>query len=156
MDRFALDLTLEVVEGSTHNLGDLTLWCRLRANTYNPLQPRPQLDALVRTNEQWSPMTVHAPGIGNEQVWLLVGHLIVLRWPGRELDVSAVETSLAGAQELRLRAQLNGKDGELRLTLQYGGLQGPDAEDLRKLLRVLVNTAGLPSQERWISGTSPP
>lgn len=38
MERFALDLSLELVKSSTHGLGGLTLWGRLRGNTYNPAQ----------------------------------------------------------------------------------------------------------------------
>ena len=153
MERFALDLALEVVEGSIHNLGDLTLWCQLRANTHNPLQPRPKLLALWRTSEHWSPPTVSEPAIGNEQVADLINHLQALNWPGRELQVSAAETSLAGVQAVRFWVCFNGREGELRLALQYGGWSGADAEGLRNVLRALVALGGLPSQEQWIIGT---
>ena len=153
MDQFALELSLEVVEGSTHNLGDLTLWCQLRANTYNPLQPRPQMVALWRTHENWSPPAVSEPEIRNEQVSYLIKHLQTLAWPGRELQLSAVEAPLAGVQAVRLWIRLDGREGELRLELQYGGLAGADAEGVRNVLRALVELGGLPSQEHWIVGT---
>ncbi len=43
---YALDLSLEVLEGSSHNLGNLTLWLRIMANTFNPMRPGPKVVGL--------------------------------------------------------------------------------------------------------------
>jgi len=153
VERFALELSLGVVEGATHNLGSLMLWCWLRANTYNPLGPRPECVVLHRGEGSWSPPAVREPAVSNEQVGALVGRLRSLGWPARELRVSVVESPLAGTQEVRFRVWLDGQERELRLALQYAGLDGPDADGLRGVFRSITELAGLPDQERWIAGT---
>jgi hypothetical protein len=153
MEPYALDLSLEVVQSSTHNLGDLTLWCRLRANTYNPMRPRPNLVTVYRRPESWSPPICIEPHVDPNQIDALVAQLRAMNWPGRSLQLGAVETPLTGTQELRLRVELDGLQSDLRLTLFYGGMTGPDAGALTAVLRSTAALAGLPNQDAWLLGT---
>lgn len=155
MNQFALDLSLEVIEGSTHDLGTVTLWCRLRANTFNPTRLRPQLTYLWRTQSDGNAVMCDEPVISNAQLAPLVSQLTALEWPGRELRVKATDTPLAGVQEVRLWATLNGQESEARLVLRYGGWNGPDADALRKFCGIVTGFGGLPSQEHWVNGTWP-
>lgn len=155
MDPFALDLSLEAIEGATHDLGTVTLWCHLRANTFNPGRPRPQFTCLWRAQLDGDAVVCDEPAISNAQIIPLVTLLNTLGWPGRELRVTANDTPLAGVQEVRLWAKLNGQESEARLVLRYGGWAGPDAEALREICGEVIGLGGLPSQEHWINGTWP-
>jgi hypothetical protein len=157
MEPFALELSLQVIEGATHGLGEVTLWTCLLANTHNPSQPSPRMVGLVRTTSHWSPPLVFERSPSRESVASLVDRLRALCWPGRALAVMAVETAMAGYQELRLRVSLDGREEEMRLTLQYGGMSGPDAATLREILRAVLTLGemSISEAERWITGTAP-
>lgn len=50
------------------------------------------------------------------------------------LALAALETPLAGTQEVRLGVWLNGRENMVTLHLHYGGIKGPNAEGLQKVL----------------------
>ena len=154
MEPFCLDLTLEVTEGSTHDSGKVMVWCRLRADTGNPLELPPEFIVLERTSKQWSPPISREPEISPEELEIFVTLLLRRGFPDHPLEITVTPTDLPGWQDLRFRVRLNQREMGLDLTLQYGGIQGPDAPSLREILTKLALLAKLDFPSRWIDGTT--
>ena len=150
---YALDLSLEVLEGSSHNLGDLTLWLRIMANTFNPMRPGPKVVGLYRTGKNWSPPLLIDSCPEKVQVDRVVESLRAMQWPGRDLDVVATKSPVSGWQGVELRARLDGVSGEVVLGLQYAGLEGVDAGPLTGLYQAILDCAGVTDQPAWLRGT---
>ena len=150
---YNLEMTVEVVQGSTHNLGDLTLWCRLSACGFNPLHPLPKLISVTRTNQEWTPKvreTNPEPGKIIELLELLEG----MGWPGRPLNISVNRSALAGWQQVGVTIRLNGRKASETFILEYAGFSGPDAHNLRNFFRLVEGMGNLPDQGEWILGTA--
>ena len=153
MEKYGLGLSLEVCEGSIHNQGHIILFCRLRASSIYPYGDKPEFVILYRGSDSWSPPAVRDVNVTHEQMLELVSLLKKLGWPGRELQVAAVESSIAGLQTVECRVNLDGQSGSFYICLQYAGVKGEDAVALRAFFRRLMDLGGIPGQESWISGT---
>lgn len=155
MENFGLDLSLEVTEGSTHNLGHLILYLRLRACTFNPLNPKPELVVLSR-GADWS-LKASQPPVTNDQVAKLCLKLRNSGFPEALPKVGARKVGLAGWQHILFRVCLsnteNSHEKSLDLVLEYGGIEGEGADTIRSVWTTLVELAGLPGNEKWIKGT---
>lgn len=155
MENFGLDLSLEVTEGSTHNLGHLILYLRLRACTLNPLNPTPELIVLSREAD-WS-LRAYQQSVTNDQVAKLCRELKKAGFPEALPKVGARKVGLAGWQHILFRVGLNNMESsherKLSLVLEYGGIEGEGADAIRSVWIILVGLAGLSGQEKWIKGT---
>lgn len=150
---YCLEITVEVVQGSIHNLGDLTLWCRISACDFNPFHPLPKVISVSRTNKDWAPKvqeTNPEPGLILELLELLGS----MGWPGRPLNISVNRSELAGWQQVRVMIRLNGRKSSENFVLEYAGFSGPDAQNLRDFFRLVEGLAKLPDQREWIEGTA--
>jgi len=155
MGNLSLDLSLEVTEGSTHNLGHLILYLRLRACTFNPTNPKPELVVLSR-GADWS-LKASQPSVTNDQVAKLCLELRKAGFPEALPKVGARKVGLAGWQHILFRVCLsnteNSYEKSLDLVLEYGGIEGEGADAIRSVWTTLVELAELSNQEKWIKGT---
>lgn len=89
----------------------------------------------------------------HQQLIELVTHLNLLlqRSPG---GYAAITSSIAGWQQVSLDYCLNGQQHQSTVTLQYAGVQGPDAGLLRQVWSILARLTGAHRPETWIEGTS--
>lgn len=148
---YCLEITVEVVQGSIHNLGDLTLWCRISACDFNPFHPLPKVISVSRTNKDWAPKvqeTNPEPGMILELLELLGS----MGWPGRPLNISVNRSEFAGWQQVRVMIQLNGQKASETFGLEYAGFSGPDAHKLRQFFQLIASMGEIPAQDEWICG----
>lgn len=153
MNGFTLDLDLEVLQGSVHGLGQVTLWIRLRADTRNPTSPRPELLICERHGAHWSPPELREAQVKNQDLLPLVEALRAFQHIAVP-EIRPVATHMAGWQEIHLTARLDGQPIEFQTVLQYGGIEGGDAETLRHIWHLLTTLAEVHHPETWIKGTN--
>ena len=141
MDRYNLDFTLELTQGSLHNLGDLFLLCRIGANTFLPTR-EPGKAVIVLRDSEWR-LSAREVRLTHDNTDQLVEMLRRLGLPDRRPQVEAADGNPTGWQQLRISGSLTGVKWDFTLELQYGGATGEDAPALRELLSHLLNVAGL-------------
>lgn len=151
MERFSLELTLTVTEGSIHNLGHLRCLAWICASTYNPLhQDRGKAVVLAQTDDRASPWAAKELEISTIALGELVTLMKYLDLPDRTPDVHAKGGNPSAWQSIMLDLFLNGRQGRISLALLAGGLEGQDADLMGQLLGQLFTLLEVPFLQPWI------
>ena len=152
MERFSLELTLTVTEGSIHNLGHLRCLAWICASTYNPLhQDRGKAVVLSQTADLAGPFAAKELEISTIILAELVKLMKHLDLPDRTPDVHAKGGNPSAWQSIVLDLFLNGRQGRISLALLAGGLEGKDADLMHRLLSQLFTLLDVPFLQPWIS-----
>src|SRR5207237_414204 len=145
LDRYNLEVTLELTHGALHNLGDLLLLYRIWASTFLPTG-EPANAIIVLRERDWR-LSAREVRLTHDDADLLVKTLQTLGRPDHSRRVEAAAGNPTGWQQLSLSASLNGTEWAFRLDLQYGGAMGEDAQAPRGLVIHLLRAAGLAEEE---------
>lgn len=151
MERFSLELTLTATEGSIHNLGNLVCLAWLSASTYNPLhQNNGKAAVLARTANGYGELAANAFTVPIAALATLVNLMRQLGVPEHPPGVQARNCNSSGWQNLVIDLTLDGKQGRIALSLQYGGLEGEDFELTCAMLNQLFVLLEVPYLKQWI------
>lgn len=150
MDKFNLDLAVEIVEGSIHDLGDLKLIIRIWTSTFNPSVDSAKAVVIYRNADYV--LTVEELRIGIGNLMELIDLLQALNLPEREPSLKGRAGNITGWQEISVLLTLNNLTRAFKVRLQYNGFEGESAHNFRDLLKYLFQVAGLNEQKFSCAG----
>lgn len=152
MKAIFLDLHLSVTGGAYTTVGELQLYCWLRA-----VRLPDHLDAakLVVVTRRGGKLEVREPPLEIRQVASLLSVLEDLGFPPRRPRVEDVFDTSDSWQNVVLRVRLNDDVGTLELSLCSSGFEGEDAGVLRKVFRWILETSQSNHRDLWSNLVSP-
>lgn len=140
MDAVFLDLHLTVTGGAFSAVGELQLYCWLRAVR---LPGHVCSAKLVAVDRREGGLGVRESDLETERLAPLVSLLADLGFPARRPRVEGAFDTSDFWQHVVLRVTLNDDAETVELSLCSSGFEGEDASALRKVFRWILETAGV-------------
>lgn len=147
MDFLFLDLQLTVSGGAYSTVGDLQLFCWLRAFREDTARPARGKMVALCSPASASALTTAERELEPPQIEALAARLERLRFPCAKPRVEEVFDTSDSWQHVVLRATLNDETDTLELSLCSSGFDGEDAAALRDFFRLLLEIAGVPGPD---------
>lgn len=149
MDFLFLDLQLTVTGGAFSIVGDLRLFCWLRAVKQGVERPARGKTVALRPSAAASGFTTREREIEPRQIESLAARLERLRFPRAKPRVEEVFDTSDFWEHVVLRVTLNDDTDTLELSLCSSGFDGEDAAALRDLFQLLLEIADVPDPGDW-------
>ncbi len=152
LETFYLDLYLTVTSGSFDIVGQLQLFCWLKAFRAPGFEQRGHL-VVVHPSAPDGALLTREQDVEAGRAEALVRALQGLEFPDRSPRVEPVFDTSDIWEHVVLRLTLNDATASLDLGLFASGFDGEDAEGLREVFRRLLDAAGLREHADWRSLT---
>lgn len=152
MDALFLELHFSVTGGAYTAIGDLELYCWLRA-----VRLPGHVDAakLVAVDRRGGQLGVRESDLEIGRLASFVSLLEDLGFPARRLRVEGAFDTSDFWQHVVLRVTLNDDTETVELSLCSSGFEGEDADGLRRVFRWILETADAGDRRRWRNLTGP-
>ena len=148
MEHFFLDLHLTVTGGSFSTVGELHLYCWLRAVQLPGTASAGNL-VTVRPSAATGELEVSESAVEARRAAPLVSLLEDLRFPAQRPLVEDVFDTSDFWQHVIFRVTLNDDSDAVELALCSSGFEGEDAAGLRAVFRGVLEIAGVTDQRCW-------
>ncbi len=157
MDKFLLDLHLAITGGAYNTVGELRLFCWIKAIRIPRMLDRGSL-AVVHQGNPGGELAARETRLPTAAVEPLVSALEELGFPARSPRIDEVFDTSDVWEHAILRAMVNDDSGSVELSLCSSGFKGRDAGGLRRVFRRIFEVAGLGDLEGWhnLTGRRPP
>jgi hypothetical protein len=147
MERLPLDLRLSVYAGTSASVGNLVLFCHLRAHPRNRRRSPPEVLVLCR-EASCPPAGISKFAVSDQDLARLERLLRAAGFPERVPRIVPNRSPLGEGQYVALEVRIHRQIVACDFLLEYAGFAGEDAQPIRAMLRLLAElaeTAGRPS-----------
>ncbi len=157
MDRFLLDLHLAVTGGAYNTVGELRLFCWIKAIRVPRMLDQGSL-VVVHPGDPGGGLAARETRLSTAQVEPLVAALTELEFPARAPRIDEVFDTSDVWEHAILRAALDDDSATAELSLCSSGFKGRDAGGLRRVFQRILEVAGVGDPGTWhnLTGQLPP
>ncbi len=148
MDKLLLDLHLAVTGGAYNTVGELRLFCWIKAIRIPRMLGRGSLVVLHPGNPRGE-LTARETQLPTAEVEPLVSALTELGFPGQPPRIDEVFDTSDLWEHAVLRAMLGDDSETLELSLCSSGFKGQDATGLRRVFQRILEIAGVGEAAAW-------